>query len=130
MIHSNIYSKFKVAGTLPMPDDLIAIVEESEVMNGTLISRVRLEILWALSELGEDGATARQLKGGLNLNDGVLYANLRKLVDMGYLRFEKVTLEGKELELYSITPEGLLEWERIRGWLCKLLGCVGDTCER
>jgi len=47
-----------------MPDDLITIVEESEAVDSTLISRVRLEILWALSELGEDGATARQLKAG------------------------------------------------------------------
>ena len=113
-----------------MPNDLIAIVEESEDVNSTLISRVRLEILWALSELGDDGATARHLKAGLNLSDGVLYANLKKLVEMGYLRSEKVTLEGKELELYAITPEGLLEWRRLRGWLCKLLGCGGDTCER
>jgi len=113
-----------------MPDDLIAIVEESEDVDSTIISRVRLEILWALSELGEDGATARQLKAGLNLGDGVLYANLKKLVEMGYLRSEKVTLEGKELELYAITPEGLLAWQRVRGWLCKLLGCEGDTCER
>ena len=113
-----------------MPDDLIAIVEESEDVNSALISRVRLEILWALSELGEDGATARQLKAGLNLGDGVLYANLKKLVEMGYLRSEKVTLEGKELELYAITPEGLLEWRRVRSWLCKLLGCGGELCER
>ena len=113
-----------------MPDDLIAIVEESEDVDSTIISRVRLEILWALSELGEDGATARQLKAGLNLGDGVLYANLKKLVEMGYLRSEKVTLEGKELDLYAITPEGLAEWRRVRGWLCKLLGCEGDTCER
>lgn len=113
-----------------MPDDLIAIVEESEDVNSALISRVRLEILWALSELGEDGATARQLKAGLNLSDGVLYANLKKLVEMGYLRSEKVTLEGKELDLYAITPEGLAEWRRVQGWLCKLLGCEGDTCER
>ena len=59
-----------------MPDDLITVVEESEDVDSTIISRVRLEILWALSELGEDGATARQLKAGLNLGDGVLYANL------------------------------------------------------
>ena len=113
-----------------MPDDLIAIVEESEDVDSTLISRVRLEILWALSDLGEDGATARQLKAGLNLSDGVLYANLKKLVGMGYLRSEKVALEGKELELYAITPEGLLEWQRVRGWLCKLLGCEGVICGR
>jgi len=113
-----------------MPDDLVSIVEESGDVDSAVISRVRLEILWALSELGEGGATARQLKGGLNLSDGVLYANLKKLVGMGYLRSEKVTFEGKELELYAITPEGLDGWRRVRGWLCKLLGCEGDACGR
>jgi len=113
-----------------MSDDIIAIVEESEDVNSALISRVRLEILWALSELGDDGATARQIKAGLNLNDGVLYANLKKLFEMGYLRSEKVSLEGKEIDLYAITPEGLIEWRRLRSWLCKLLGCKGDFCER
>lgn len=33
---------------------------------------------------------------------------------MGYLCSEKVALEGKELELYAITSEELLEWRRIR----------------
>ena len=59
-----------------------------------------------------------------------MLANLKKLVEMGYLRSEKVTLEGKELELYAITPEGLAEWRRVRGWLCKLLDCAGGTRER
>ena len=113
-----------------MSQDLVAIVEESEDLNDTIISKVRLELLWALSELGPDGATARQLKGGLGLNDGVLYSNLKKLNKMGYLKCEKVTLEGKELELYSITPEGCEEWNKVKAWLCKLLGCGEDYCGR
>ena len=115
---------------LLMSGDLVTIVEESESLNGTIISKVRLELLWSLSELGEDGATARQLRAALNLSDGVLYSNLKKLEDMGYLRSEKVSLEGKELELYAITSEGLNEWERVKNWLCKILGCGGDACGR
>jgi len=122
----NIYLKLKVT----MPDNLISVVEESEDLNSSLISKIRLEILWALSELGEDGATARQLKAGLNLSDGATYTNLKKLAGMGYLRCEKVIFEGEELELYAITSEGLTEWQRVRNWLCKLLECEGDTCER
>lgn len=111
-----------------MSEDLVALVEESESINGAIISKVRLELLWSLSELGEDGATARQLRAALNLSDGVLYSNLKKLEDMEYLRSEKVSLEGRELELYAITSEGLNEWERVKSWLCKILGCGGDTC--
>jgi len=110
--------------------DLISIVQESGDLDGTIISRVRLELLWALAELGEDGATARQLKAGLNLSDGVLYSNLKKLEGLGYVRCEHVTIEGKALELFSITPDGLAEWMKVRGWLCKLLECGGETCER
>ena len=110
--------------------DLISIVQESGDLDGTIISRVRLELLWALAELGEDGATARQLKAGLNLSDGVLYSNLKKLEELGYVRCEQVTIEGKALELFSITLDGLAEWMKVRGWLCKLLECGGETCER
>jgi DNA-binding PadR family transcriptional regulator len=111
-----------------MKDDLISIVRGSIGINEKLVSKVRLEILWALSELGVDGATARQLKAGLNLNDGVLYSNLKKLENLGYLRCQQTTIEGKELELYSITDEGLTEWKKVRGWLRQLLGCEDDTC--
>ncbi len=53
--------------------------------------------MWALSELGEDGATARQIKNGLNIgNDGSTYSNLNALVEMGYLRMEKVTFETRQ----------------------------------
>lgn len=111
-----------------MADDLISIVQGSLDINEKLISKVRLEILWALSELGEDGATARQLKAGLNLNDGVLYSNLKKMENLGYLRCQHTTIEGKDLELYSITDEGLTEWKKVRGWLRQLLGCGDDNC--
>jgi len=112
-----------------MADDLLSIIAGSADINEKLISRVRLEILWALSDLREDGATARQLKAGLNLNDGVLYSNLKKLEDFGYLRCQKTTIEGKELELYSITSDGITEWRKVRTWLRKLLGCEEDRCD-
>ncbi len=36
--------------------------------------------------------------------------------------------EGKGLELWSITSEGLKEWQKVKNWLCSLLGCRGDVC--
>lgn len=113
-----------------MAEDLWEIVEKAREINDDLISRYRLELLWALSELGEDGATTTQLKGALSLNDGALYSNLKKMGDMGVLKSESAILDGKELQLWSITPEGELEWKRISNWLCKLLNCGGDSCER
>lgn len=106
-----------------MPDDLMDIVDESEEINTDLISKIRLELLWSLSDLGEDGATARQLKSALNLNDGAVYSNLKKLEYQGYLKRENIIFEGKELELWSMTSEGLKEWQKVKNWLCSLLGC-------
>ena len=43
------------------------------------------------------------------------HTNLNALVEMGYLRMEKVRFESKEnLELYVLTPAGLEEWNKIK----------------
>ena len=106
-----------------MQNDILSILNESETLNAKVFSLVRLKLLASLAALGPDGATYRELKAALDINDGVLYANLNVLKDMGYLTSEKITSEGKELELYIITPEGLDEWTRIRTWLCRFLHC-------
>ncbi len=111
-----------------MPDDLMEIIDESGEVNSDLISKVRLELFWSLSDLGDDGATARKLKSALNLNDGAIYSNLKKLEILGYLKCELVLFEGKELELWSMTLEGLEEWKKVKKWLCRLLECSGDSC--
>lgn len=107
-----------------MEEKFLEIVEESGNLNSKIFSLIRIKILWALSELGEDGATARQIKNGLNIgNDGSTYSNLNALTDMGYLRMQKVPFESKEnLELYTITPSGLEEWNKIKKWLVMLIG--------
>ena len=106
-----------------MKEKFLEIVNESGNLNSKLFSISRIKILWALSELGEDGATARQIKNGLNIgSDGSTYSNLNALVEMGYLRMEKVRFESKEnLELYVITPAGLEEWNKIKNWLNMLI---------
>lgn len=108
-----------------MKGSLLDVVDGAENINANAFSLTRLKILWALSELGEDGATARQIKSSLKIgNDGSTYSNLNALLDMGYLRMKKVTFESRILELYSITPAGLEEWNRMKKWL-DLLVC-GD----
>jgi DNA-binding MarR family transcriptional regulator len=106
-----------------MNHDVLSILNESEALNAKIFSLVRLKLLASLAVLGPDGATYRELKAALTINDGVLFANLNVLKDMGYLTSEKITSEGKELELYTITREGQDEWKRIRTWLCRFLHC-------
>lgn len=108
-----------------MQNDILSILNESEALNAKVFSLVRLKLLASLAALGPDGATYRELKAALDINDGVLFANLNVLKDMGYLTSEKITSEGKELELYTITPEGQDEWKRTKTWLCRFLQC-GD----
>lgn len=110
-----------------MKEKFLEIVNESGNLNSKLFSLSRIKILWALSELGEDGATARQIKNGLNIgSDGSTYSNLNALVEMGYLRMEKVRFESKEnLELYVLTPAGLEEWNKIKNWF-DMLVCEGE----
>ena len=106
-----------------MQDDILSILNESEALNAKVFSLVRLKLLASLAVLGPDGATYRELKAALNINDGVLFANLNVLKDMRYLTSEKITSEGKELELYTITPNGQDEWNRVKTWLCRFLDC-------
>jgi DNA-binding MarR family transcriptional regulator len=106
-----------------MHSDYLSIMNESQVLNAKVFSLIRLKLLASLAVLGQDGATYRELKAALDINDGVLFANLNVLKDNGYLVSGKITSDGKELELYSITPEGLDEWNRVRDWLCRFLQC-------
>lgn len=106
-----------------MQSDYLSIMNESRTLNAKVFSLVRMKLLASLSVLGPDGATFRELKAALEINDGVLFANLNVLKEMGYLISEKITSEGKELELFSITPEGLDEWIKVREWLRRFLEC-------
>jgi DNA-binding MarR family transcriptional regulator len=106
-----------------MQNDILTILKESEGLNGKVFSLIRLKLLASLGTLGPDGATYRELKAALDINDGVLFANLNVLKDMGYLTSGKITSEGKELELYTITPDGQDAWKRTRTWLCRFLHC-------
>lgn len=106
-----------------MQNDILSILNESEGLNAKVFSLVRLKLLASLATLGPDGATYRELRAALDINDGVLFANLNVLKDMGYLTSGKITSEGKELELYTITTEGQDEWKRTRTWLCRFLHC-------
>ena len=108
-----------------MQNNVLSILNESQALNAKIFSLVRLKLLASLAALGPDGATYRELKAALDINDGVLYSNLNVLKDIGYLASEKIIFEGKELELFTITTEGQDEWTRTRDWFCRFLQCGG-----
>lgn len=112
-----------------MQGDFLSLMDESQTLNSRLFSLVRLKLLGSLCVVGPDGATYRELKASLHVSDGVLYSNLNILKNMEYLESEKIEFEGKELELYMITPEGTEEWCRIKAWLCDFLQCGGVADE-
>lgn len=101
-------------------EDKLSLVKEAKATNSKIISMPRLLILKVLEELGRDGAAYRELRAGLELDDGVLYANLRVLCDMGYLEEKGIKVEKKELTSYNITDAGLEAFAEAKAWLRKL----------
>lgn len=78
----------------------------------------RLLLLGALHSLGRDGAPYRELKASMpNMPDGVLFANLNILEQMGYIKREEITYAGKTMTAFHITKEGDDEFQKARDWL-------------
>jgi DNA-binding MarR family transcriptional regulator len=105
-----------------MKDRILGLVAESKVLNSKVFSLPRLLILTALEDLGEDGSTYRELKAGLDMEDGALFSNLVALEAMEYVKKTKVELENKEMHSYSITSEGKETLGGLRSWLRKWMG--------
>jgi DNA-binding MarR family transcriptional regulator len=105
-----------------MKDRILGLVAESKALNSKVFSLPRLLILAALEDLGEDGSTYRELKAGLDMEDGALFSNLVALEAMEYVKKTKVELENKEMHSYSITPEGKETLGELRSWIRKWMG--------
>jgi len=109
-----------------MEEDFLSLVAQAKALNSKVFSLARLELLAGLAAYGPDGVTYRELKAGLGLTDGALFANLKALREMGYLNSKTVKFEEKELELFCITPEGSAQWKQVRAWLCQFVACGRD----
>ena len=79
--------------------------------------------MYALVSLGRDGASYRELKAFLAMQDGILYSNLKALEEMQYVKFEKSKglKPSKELDVIVITPEGKAALEKTKTWLKQLV---------
>ena len=108
-----------------MGSDFFSLIEESTILNSRVFSLIRLQLISNLAAFGDDGVTCRELKAALRVSDGSLFANLKALEDMGYIKKEPVKIEKKSLDSYVITEEGFQEWVRIKAWLKKFLETGG-----
>lgn len=103
-----------------MVKDILALVRDTRAINSKVISVPRLLILHALEQLGKDGALYRDLKAGLDMEDGLLYSNIMALREMGYVKEKDVTLGNKEMASYCITDEGKEALITVRDWFKKV----------
>ena len=102
---------------------LLDLAQDSGVLNSKIFSLPRLLLLSALDELPQgEGAIYRELRAGLALDDGVVFANLKVLADMGYVKESKVKLEKEEMTQYEITESGRDALSQVRTWLANWSG--------
>jgi len=97
--------------------DYSSLVEAGGGLNPRIFSFPRLALLGALAPFEQHGALFSELQSALGFNDGVLQSNLKALTGMGYVKFEKVTVSGKEVTNYRITSAGFEEFLRVKSWL-------------
>ncbi len=104
--------------------DKIRFVRDSKTLNSDVFSLPRLLILDSLEELKPDGALYRDIRVGLDLDDGVLYSSLSALKKMGYVIDEKVNVENQKMTSYFITTEGSIALLEVKKWLKEWLKVV------
>jgi len=100
-----------------MDSDFLKLVSEAKPLNSKIFSLPRLLILLSLENLDEDGAQYRELKAGLDMEDGVLYSNLNVLKKMGYIKENKIKVENKKMSSFTITEEGKNALAAMKKWL-------------
>jgi len=111
-----------VCGVLDL-SDLLELIDDAKALNSKVFSLIRFELLSNITMFGPDGISNRELSTTLEVSDGTLYANLKALEEMGYIKSKKVHFEGKELDTYTITQLGMEEWIKTKNWLKKFIGC-------
>ena len=72
--------------------------------DGLILSKTRLGIISAL--IGGDKLDFTYLRNVLNLSDGNLSVQIRKLEEAGYIKVEKIFVERKPKTFCKITSKG------------------------
>ena len=97
--------------------DRLELVRDSKALNSRLFSLPKLLILDSLEEYGLDGAAYREIKAGLELEDGILYTSLSALKKMHYISVKKIRLENQTMTSYSLTSDGKQALDDVKRWL-------------
>lgn len=103
-----------------MRNDIIEMVNKSKNINSKIVSLPRMLILFSLEEL-VDGSTYRDLKAGLEMDEGVLFSNLKILEEIEYVKKEEVKIEKKNLTSFTITEKGKNELNKLHSWLKEII---------
>ncbi|MHA1797409.1 MAG: transcriptional regulator, partial [Candidatus Helarchaeota archaeon] len=59
----------------------------------------------------------RELKAALNVSDGKLKSNLKKLEETNYIEKNEIQLDNKKLDIYYLTESGKNELNKIIKWM-------------
>ncbi len=99
-----------------MESNLKKIISIYDDIESQKFTATRLMLLSFL-KLHRDGLQFRELKAGLSISDGKLYANLEKLKNSAAINSEKFKIDNKMLEVFMITPEGEKILEKTFEWI-------------
>jgi len=102
-----------------MEKNLREILERYHRVNVKLFTPTRLLILHMLN-FHRDGLQFRELVESIKISDGKMYSDLEILKGLDLVESEKIEIDNKKIEIYSITTNGGEELEKIRSWLKKL----------
>ena len=102
-----------------MKKTLRQILDEYDHINSKIFTPTRILIL-NLIKFHREGLQFRELKEGIKISDGNLYSNLEMLKNLELIESEKVQIDNKKLEIYTITEKGARELARIDSWFQKL----------
>ena len=92
---------------------------EKPIFDELILSKTRLGIISAL--IGGDKLEFTYLRNTLNLSDGNLSVQIRKLEEAGYIKVEKIFVDRKPKTFFRITCKGQ---KALKDLICKLEALV------
>ncbi|MHA1674466.1 MAG: transcriptional regulator [Promethearchaeota archaeon] len=94
------------------------ILDEYYLINSKIFTPTRILIL-NLLHFHRDGLQFREMNESIKISDGNLYSNLEMLKNLTVIQSEKVQIDNKMLEIYTISEKGIQELAQIDLWLQK-----------
>lgn len=94
-----------------MEKKLKSLIDSYYSINPKIVTPIRLLIL-NLLKFHKDGLQFREFKEAIQISDGNLYSNLEILKGLSLINSEKVDIDNKSIEIYSLTSEGLIELKK------------------